>query len=137
VYALINRYRVALPLHPEYRTMPMVWYIPPLSPVVDDLNLGRDADDERYVIPPAHAEQAHSLEELATECALDYDGGPGMGALRRARRSVRVGRGAHQDSGDGADRDGDRYPARSAQRRVERHEQAGHHEQYRQAEQNR
>jgi nitrate reductase beta subunit len=35
--------------------------------------------DERYVIPPAHAEQAHSLEELATECALDYEGGPGMG----------------------------------------------------------
>ncbi|HKT03132.1 MAG TPA: nitrate reductase subunit beta [Rugosimonospora sp.] len=161
VYALINTYRVALPLHPEYRTMPMVWYIPPLSPVVDvvrdtgydaedrgnlfaaiealripvdylaqlftagdpapvdavlrrlaamrsylrDINLGRDPDDaipaavgmtgeqvydmyrllalakydERYVIPPAHAEQAHSLEELATECALDYDGGPGMG----------------------------------------------------------
>ena len=25
--------------------------------------------DERYVIPPAHAEQAHALEELATECA--------------------------------------------------------------------
>ena len=35
--------------------------------------------DERYVIPPAHAEQAHALEELATECALDYEGGPGMG----------------------------------------------------------
>ena len=35
--------------------------------------------DERYVIPPAHAEQAHSLEELATECSLDLDGGPGMG----------------------------------------------------------
>jgi nitrate reductase beta subunit len=35
--------------------------------------------DERYVIPPAHAEQAHQLEELATECSLDYDGGPGMG----------------------------------------------------------
>jgi nitrate reductase beta subunit len=161
VYALINTYKVALPLHPEYRTMPMVWYIPPLSPVVDivrdtgydgedrgnlfaaiealripvdylaqlftagdpapvdavlrrlaamrsfmrDINLGRDPDEsipaavgmtggqtydmyrllalakyeERYVIPPAHAEQAHSLEELATECSLDYDGGPGMG----------------------------------------------------------
>ncbi len=161
VYTLINRFKVALPLHPEYRTMPMVWYIPPLSPVVDvvrdtghdaedkgnlfaaiealripveylaelftagdtapvdavlrrlaamrsymrDLNLGRDADeaipagvgmtgedmydmyrllalakyDERYVIPPAHAEQAHQLEELATECSLDYEGGPGMG----------------------------------------------------------
>ena len=35
IYALINTYKVALPLHPEYRTMPMVWYIPPLSPVVD------------------------------------------------------------------------------------------------------
>jgi len=139
----------------------MVWYIPPLSPVVDivrdtghdaedkgnlfaaiealripieylaelftagdvkpvdavlrrlaamrsymrEINMGREADesiaaavgmsgqemqdmyrllaiakyDERYVIPPAHAEQAHSLEELATECSLDYDGGPGMG----------------------------------------------------------
>ncbi|GAA0522528.1 nitrate reductase subunit beta [Paractinoplanes deccanensis] len=161
VHALITKYRVALPLHPEYRTMPMVWYIPPLSPVVDvvrdtgydaedrsnlfaaiealripvdylaqlftagdpapvdavlrklaamrsymrDLTMGRDPDDsipaavgmtgeqihdmyrllalakydERYVIPPAHAEQAHSLEELATSCSLDYEGGPGMG----------------------------------------------------------
>ncbi|GAA4055880.1 nitrate reductase subunit beta [Actinomadura miaoliensis] len=161
VHALISTYKVALPLHPEYRTMPMVWYIPPLSPVVDvvrdtghdaedtgnlfaaidalripvdylaqlftagdpapvetvlrrlaamrsymrDINLGRGPDegipvkvgmtgeqmydmyrllalakyDERYVIPPAHAEQAHKLEELATECSLDYEGGPGMG----------------------------------------------------------
>lgn len=161
VWSLIHRYEVALPLHPEYRTLPMVWYIPPLSPVVDvvrdtgedaedrgnlfaaidalripieylaelftagdvapvdavlrrlaamrsymrDISMGRDGDaaipesvgmsatdmeamyrllalakyDERYVIPAAHAEQAHSLEELATECALDYDGGPGMG----------------------------------------------------------
>ena len=161
VYSLINTYRVALPLHPEYRTLPMVWYIPPLSPVVDvvrdtghdaedrdnlfaaidalripveylaelftagdvtpvqavlrrlaamrsymrDINLDRQPRediaaavgmtgeqvydmyrllaiakyDERYVIPPAHAEQAHQLEELATECSLDYEGGPGMG----------------------------------------------------------
>jgi len=35
--------------------------------------------EDRYVIPAAHAEQAHGLEELATECSLDYDGGPGMG----------------------------------------------------------
>ncbi len=158
VWALINRFEVALPLHPEYRTMPMVWYIPPLSPVVDvikdtghdaedrdnlfaaietlripveylanlftagdvapvnavlrklaamrsymrDINLGRDPREEipasvgmsgeamydmfrllaiakyedRYVIPTAHAEQAHALEELATECAVsEYGGG--------------------------------------------------------------
>jgi nitrate reductase beta subunit len=46
IWALINRFEVALPLHPEYRTMPMVWYIPPLSPVVDVLsNGGHDAED--------------------------------------------------------------------------------------------
>jgi nitrate reductase / nitrite oxidoreductase, beta subunit len=161
IWDLIMRYRVALPLHPEYRTMPMVWYIPPLSPVVDVLrdtghdgedpgnlfgavdalripvdylaglftagdpapvtdvlrklaamrsyqrriNLGEERDesiatavgmtgrqvedmyrllaiakyDERYVIPAAHAETAAGLEELATGCSLDYEGGPGMG----------------------------------------------------------
>ncbi|GAB2601736.1 nitrate reductase subunit beta [Pseudactinotalea suaedae] len=158
VWKLINTYKVALPLHPEYRTMPMVWYIPPLSPVVDiirdtghdaedkgnlfaaiealripigylanlftagdigpvdavlrklaamraymrDINLGDEGDDaiaeavgmsgtdmyemfrllaiakydERYVIPTAHAEQAHALEELATDCPVsEYGGG--------------------------------------------------------------
>ncbi|GAB3159778.1 nitrate reductase subunit beta [Microbispora hainanensis] len=161
IHKLIFDYGVALPLHPEYRTMPMVWYIPPLSPVVDVLretghdgeqagnlfgaidalripigylaelfsagdpepvravlrklaamrsfmrgiNLGGERDEsipaavglkpeqieemyrllaiapyaERYVIPKAHAEEGARLEELATGCSLDYDGGPGMG----------------------------------------------------------
>jgi nitrate reductase / nitrite oxidoreductase, beta subunit len=156
VYALAKTYKVALPLHPEYRTMPMVWYIPPLSPIVDLLrDQGHDSEspgvlfgairalripleylaelftagdvgeiervltvlaamrahmrnitleqpqndsiaasvgmtdqrmremyrlmaiakyDERYVIPKAHVEQAHELEELG--CSLDFDGGP-------------------------------------------------------------
>jgi nitrate reductase / nitrite oxidoreductase, beta subunit len=30
--------------------------------------------NERYVIPTAHVEQAHGLEELG--CSLDFDGGP-------------------------------------------------------------
>ncbi len=46
VYALINEFRVALPLHPEFRTVPMVWYIPPLSPVVDAVSRdGHDGED--------------------------------------------------------------------------------------------
>ncbi len=45
VYDLACRYNVALPLHPEYRTLPMVWYIPPLSPVVDALvSTGHDGE---------------------------------------------------------------------------------------------
>src|SRR5690606_6804663 len=48
IYKLISEYRVALPLHPEYRTMPMVWYIPPLSPVVDVVSsTGNDGEDVR------------------------------------------------------------------------------------------
>ncbi|MEU6999476.1 nitrate reductase subunit beta [Nonomuraea sp. NPDC046570] len=46
VYDLIARYRVALPLHPEFRTLPMVWYVPPLSPIVDALAVGgHDGED--------------------------------------------------------------------------------------------
>jgi nitrate reductase beta subunit len=46
IYALTARHRVALPLHPEYRTLPMVWYIPPLSPVADVVHAaGYDAGD--------------------------------------------------------------------------------------------
>ncbi len=37
VYRLAVDWRVALPLHPEYRTMPMVWYVPPLSPIMNHL----------------------------------------------------------------------------------------------------
>jgi nitrate reductase beta subunit len=48
IYKLISEYEIALPLHPEYRTMPMVWYIPPLSPVVDVVsNSGSDGEDAR------------------------------------------------------------------------------------------
>jgi len=34
VYRMAIDWKVAFPLHPEYRTLPMVWYVPPLSPVV-------------------------------------------------------------------------------------------------------
>jgi nitrate reductase / nitrite oxidoreductase, beta subunit len=30
---LIRQWHLALPLHPEFRTLPMVWYVPPLSPI--------------------------------------------------------------------------------------------------------
>jgi len=163
VYALAVRHKVALPLHPEYRTLPMVWYIPPLSPVADVVHaagyddadpdrvfatidalripveylanlftagnadtvrkvlrklaavrahmrateLGRaagpglppagsaaaaDVEDlyrllaiakyeDRYVIPPAHAEDAGQLAAQHEQlfCSLDSEGGPGMG----------------------------------------------------------
>ena len=47
VYALAVEHRVALPLHPEYRTLPMVWYVPPLSPVMSMIEgEGSEADPD-------------------------------------------------------------------------------------------
>jgi nitrate reductase beta subunit len=34
IYKLAVDWQLAFPLHPEFRTLPMVWYIPPLSPLV-------------------------------------------------------------------------------------------------------
>jgi nitrate reductase beta subunit len=45
VYKMAVDWKVALPLHPEYRTMPMVWYVPPLSPIQSAAqkgNIGKD-----------------------------------------------------------------------------------------------
>jgi len=41
VYMMAMDWKVALPLHPEYRTLPMVWYVPPLSPIQSAANSGQ------------------------------------------------------------------------------------------------
>src|SRR3546814_10996823 len=41
VYKLAIDWKLALPLHPEYRTLPMVWYVPPLSPIQSAAERGR------------------------------------------------------------------------------------------------
>ncbi|MBN8516506.1 MAG: nitrate reductase subunit beta [Candidatus Accumulibacter phosphatis] len=41
VYKMAIDWKVALPLHPEYRTLPMVWYVPPLSPITAAANAGQ------------------------------------------------------------------------------------------------
>ncbi len=33
IYKMAVEWKIAFPLHPEYRTLPMVWYVPPLSPI--------------------------------------------------------------------------------------------------------
>lgn len=33
IYQMAVEWKIAFPLHPEYRTLPMVWYVPPLSPI--------------------------------------------------------------------------------------------------------
>lgn len=40
VYKMAMEWKVAFPLHPEYRTLPMVWYVPPLSPIQSAAAMG-------------------------------------------------------------------------------------------------
>jgi len=41
VYKMAMEWKVAFPLHPEYRTLPMVWYAPPLSPIQSAAESGK------------------------------------------------------------------------------------------------
>src|SRR5690554_6110269 len=41
IYKLAIDWKVAFPLHPEYRTLPMVWYVPPLSPIQSAADAGK------------------------------------------------------------------------------------------------
>ena len=58
VYKLIVEWSLALPLHAEYRTLPMVWYIPPMSPILSNLAATTNlADAEEMRIPVAYLAQ--------------------------------------------------------------------------------
>jgi nitrate reductase / nitrite oxidoreductase, beta subunit len=45
VWKMAMEWKVAFPLHPEYRTLPMVWYIPPLSPIQNAAEAGKFGSD--------------------------------------------------------------------------------------------
>jgi nitrate reductase beta subunit len=50
-YKLIKQWELALPLHPEFRTMPMLFYIPPLSPLIT--SAGKDSPSDTDVFDMA------------------------------------------------------------------------------------
>jgi len=45
VWKMAMDWKIAFPLHPEYRTLPMVWYIPPLSPIQNAAEAGQIGHD--------------------------------------------------------------------------------------------
>lgn len=64
IYRLVVQYGIALPLHPEYRTLPMVWYVPPLSPIMRLFEGGGEAQ-EADLLFPAIDEMRIPIEYLA------------------------------------------------------------------------
>ncbi|MFB6085859.1 MAG: 4Fe-4S dicluster domain-containing protein [Halodesulfurarchaeum sp.] len=77
IYKLVEQYEVALPLHPEYRTDPNVYYIPPFAPPQID-SAGETTDIDR--IPRSY------LEDLFGERVHDT-----MNTLERERAKVNRG----------------------------------------------
>jgi len=97
VYTLAKVYRIALPLHPEYRTMPMVWYVPPLSPVVDALrDTGNDPEDagnlfgalEALRIPIEYLAELFTAGDITPVMATLRT----LAAMRSYMRDVNLGR---------------------------------------------
>lgn len=87
VYALAERFRLALPLHPEFRTLPMVWYIPPLSPVAERLDeMDMQAQIDHLRIPITYLANLLSAgDEAPIRLALKR-----LAAIRQYMRSIRV-----------------------------------------------
>lgn len=65
IYKLAVEEKIAFPLHPEYRTMPMVWYVPPLSPIMSYFE-GRDSINDPDMIFPGIDELRIPLDYLAS-----------------------------------------------------------------------
>jgi nitrate reductase beta subunit len=51
IYRMAVDWKIAFPLHPEFRTLPMVWYVPPLSPVQSQMEQGNLPMGPDGVIP--------------------------------------------------------------------------------------
>ncbi|GBF09114.1 nitrate reductase, beta subunit [Aeropyrum pernix] len=52
IYYMFKKWEIALPLHPEFRTLPMVFYVPPLNPVVTVLDRnGKYSADYDSILP--------------------------------------------------------------------------------------
>lgn len=60
IHKLVNDWKIALPLHPEYETLPNVYYIPPLSPAPLNDDGGVDTFGSR--IPPEYLERQFGPE---------------------------------------------------------------------------
>jgi nitrate reductase beta subunit len=40
-YKFMKKWQLALPIHPEFRTVPMLWYVPPMLPVLGKMKDGK------------------------------------------------------------------------------------------------
>jgi nitrate reductase / nitrite oxidoreductase, beta subunit len=88
VYKLAVEWRIAFPPHPEFRTLPMVWYVPPLSPIMRGQEEPKRISDEidSMRIPVTYlANLLTAGDEAPVRLGLTR-----LIAIRRYMRSIRV-----------------------------------------------
>ena len=93
VYKMAVEWKVALPLHPEYRTLPMVWYVPPLSPISAAANAGYLGTNGEL---PDFSQMRIPVQYLANLLTAG-DTGPVVRALERMLAMRSFQRGKHVD----------------------------------------
>jgi DMSO reductase family type II enzyme iron-sulfur subunit len=79
VFKLVRKWKVALPLHPEYGTEPNVYYVPPMSPFAydEEENLTERMRIPREVLETYFGEEVHRvLQTLRDERAKRQRGEP-------------------------------------------------------------
>ena len=88
VYKLAKLWQLALPLHPEFRTLPMVWYVPPLSPISERVaESDQSAAIDSLRIPMTYlANLLTAGDEAPVRLALKR-----LSAMRAYMRSDRIG----------------------------------------------
>ncbi|NOZ84440.1 MAG: nitrate reductase subunit beta [Epsilonproteobacteria bacterium] len=63
-YKFVKQWKVALPLHPEFRTLPMLFYVPPLSPIIAKMEGGKfDVVNADSTAQTDHLRLFHSLTD--------------------------------------------------------------------------
>ncbi|MCL5124124.1 MAG: nitrate reductase subunit beta [Deltaproteobacteria bacterium] len=88
VYKLAVEWGLAFPPHPEFRTLPMVWYVPPLSPLIvgmEESEVNLDKSDFMRIPFQYLANLLSAGDETPIRFALKR-----LMALRKFMRSVRV-----------------------------------------------
>jgi len=94
IYKMAVEWKIAFPLHPEFRTLPMVWYVPPLSPVQSQIDQKTLPTGPDGVIPRPEAMRlpVQYLANLLTAGKTEYivSALSRLIAMRSYQRSVHV-----------------------------------------------
>jgi nitrate reductase beta subunit len=64
VYQLVKQWELALPLHPEFRTLPSLFYIPPLAPIVTSAGSDSPGDADVFNMAQPESGPLLGLDEL-------------------------------------------------------------------------